>query len=251
MEEAEYDHIAQLEATHWWYAGMRAIARSVVSGLALPAGARILDAGCGAGGGLRWLAEFGTVVGIDLHPAAIRHAVRASTRVARASVQALPHPAGLFDLVTSFEVLYHLAVRDDVGALREVARVLRPGGWLLLRVPAHDWLRGAHDRQVHTRQRYSAGELRVKLAEAGFQVERLTPLGALLLPAALARRLMQRRTEAATDVRLPTPLINAALTWVLAAEAAWLRVADVPFGLSLLAVARKPPLVHAASGSGA
>lgn len=240
MEEAEYDNIARLEATHWWYAGMRAIARSAVSGLALPAGARILDAGCGTGDGLRWLAAFGVVVGIDLHPAAIRHAVRVSTRLARASIQALPHPAGLFDLVTSFEVLYHLAVRDDVGALREFARVLRPGGWLLLRVPAHDWLRGAHDRQVHTRHRYSAGELRARLAAAGFQVVRLTPLGAWLLPAALARRLMQRRAEAATDVRLPAPALNAVLTRLLAAEAAWLRLADVPFGLSLLALARKP-----------
>lgn len=240
MELSEYHNIAQLEADHWWYAGMRAIAQSVLRRVPLPARARLLDAGCGVGGGLGWLAEFGTVVGIDQHPLAAHYAARVSPRVARASVQALPFPAASFDVVTSFEVLYHLAVRDDVAALREFARVLRPGGRLLLRVPAHDWLRGAHDRQVHTRHRYAAGELRAKLTAAGFQVDRLTPVGAGLLPAAVLRRLIQPAQAAHTDVSLPPPLVNTVLRRWLSAEGAWLAWADLPFGLSLLALARAP-----------
>jgi SAM-dependent methyltransferase len=239
METSEYENIARLEAGHWWYAGMRAIARSVLRRMPLPKDARILDAGCGVGGGLKWLREFGTPVGVDLHPAAVRHATGISPLVARASVQALPFPSKSFDLVTSFEVLYHLDVRDDGAALRESARVLRPGAWLLLRVPAHDWLRGAHDRQVHTRHRYAADELRRNLVEAGFHVERLTPLGSFLFPAALLRRLTQRGDEAHTDVTLPPAALNQLLKSMLSAEGAWLRLADVPFGLSLLAVARK------------
>ncbi len=240
MELSEYHNIAQLEADHWWYAGMRAIARSVLRRVPLPPGARLLDAGCGVGGGLRWLAEFGTVTGIDWHPLAAQYASRVSARVARASVQALPFPAASFDAVTSFEVLYHLAVRDDVAALREFARVLRPGGWLLLRVPAHDQLRGAHDRHVHTRHRYAAGELRAKLLAAGFHVQRLTPVGAGLLPLAALRRLVQPAQAAHTDVSLPAPLLNALLRRGLSAEGAWLAWANLPFGLSLLALARAP-----------
>jgi SAM-dependent methyltransferase len=239
VETSEYHNIARLEPTHWWYAGMRAIARSVLAGLPLPKGALILDAGCGVGGGLRWLAEFGAPVGVDWHPVAAQYAAQVSPRVARASVQALPFPEGRFDVVASFEVLYHLAVADDVAALREFARVLKPGGWLVVRLPAHDWLRGAHDRLTHTRHRYAARELRAKLVAAGLRVARLTPVGALLLPPAILRRALQPRAEAHTDVVLPPPGLNRWLAAGLAAERHWLARADLPFGLSLLAVAGK------------
>jgi SAM-dependent methyltransferase len=239
METSEYANIARLEDAHWWYAGMRHIAASLVRGLLLPPNAAILDAGCGVGGGLKWLAEFGTPTGIDLHPLAVAYARQASGRVAQASIQAPPFPANTFDLVTTFEVLYHLSVRDDIGAVRQLARVLRPGGWLLLRVPAHDWLRGAHDRQVHTRKRYTADEVRRLLAGAGLTVRRLTPLGAFLFPAAVLRRLTDRPSAAHSDVTLPPPALNRLLTSTLKAEALWLRRWPLPFGLSVLALAQK------------
>jgi SAM-dependent methyltransferase len=240
MEPSEYENIARLEDRHWWYAGMRAIARGVVRGLPLPPLARILDAGCGVGGGLRWLAAFGLPSGVDLHPLAVAHAARESRRVAQASVSALPFPDASFDLVTSFEVLYHAAVADDVAALRQMARVLRPGGWLVVRLPAHDWLRGAHDRHVHTRHRYGGRELREKLLAAGLSVRRLTFLGAALLPPAILRRAVQSPEDASSDVEMPPVWLNGLLRRVLSAEGVWLRLADVPFGLTLLAVAQKP-----------
>lgn len=239
MEVSEYDNIARLEETHWWYVGMRRIAARLIRRLALPCPARILDAGCGTGGGLRWLAEFGSPTGIDWHPRATAYAAQTSTRVARASVQALPFPPNQFDLVTSFEVLYHLSVSDDVAALREMARVLRPTGWLVVRVPAHNTLRGAHDRQVHTRQRYSKHELRHKIHQAGLQPMRVEYMGAMLLPFAMLRRLRQTAGHAETDVVLPAPIINRALTAVLAAEGWWLEHGHLPIGLSLLALIRK------------
>ncbi len=239
MELSEYDNIAALEDRHWWYAGQRAIACALLRRASLPPQAAILDAGCGAGGGLKWLGEFGAPTGIDFHPRAVQHSARISSRLARASVQALPFPEQAFDLVTSFEVICHLAVADDVAALKEFARVLRPGGWLLLRVPAHDWLRGAHDRHVHTRQRYARHEVGAKLARAGFRVHRLSYAGAFLFPLAIPRRLVQPAAASATDVSLPHPLINRALTRLLAAESLWLTRFDAPFGLSVIALAQK------------
>jgi SAM-dependent methyltransferase len=240
MEASEYDNLARLEARHWWYAGMRRIAQRLLRERGLRPPARILDAGCGAGGGLQWLSAFGAVTGVDVHPLAVRYASQNSARVARASIQALPFPDQAFDLVTSFEVLYHLDVTDDAAALRELARVLRPQGRLLVRVPAHDWLRGAHDRVVHTRRRYAPGELRRKIESAGLSVERLTPVGAMLFPLAALKRLTQNSRAARSDVTLPAPVVNNLLAHALAAEGLWLRRFDLPFGLSLLAMARKP-----------
>jgi SAM-dependent methyltransferase len=240
MESEEYDNIARLEKQHWWYVGMQRIAAAVLGALGLPRQAAILDAGCGVGGGLQWLSAFGVTTGVDLHPLAVRYARQTSDRVARASIQALPFPADRFDLVTSFEVLYHLDVQDDVEALKEFKRVLKPGGWLLVRVPAHDWLRGAHDRQVHTRHRYSARELGDKIARAKLRLMRLTSVGLVLFPFALLTRLTEKEGAAHTDVTLPAPAINRLLTAVLAAEGVWLRRFNLPVGLSLLALAVKP-----------
>jgi|SRR5579859_4832647 len=246
MEPSEYDNIARLEEQHWWYVGMREIAAGMLARIyppvppgARPPARRILDAGCGVGGGLRWLSAFGQVSGIDLHPLAIRYSAQVSPRVGRASVQSLPFASGTFDLVTTFEVLYHLAVSDDVAALAEMRRVLRPGGWLLVRLPAYDWLRGAHDRHVHTRHRYEAAELKSKLSAAGLSVQRITSVGfSFLAPAILLRR-AQTGQQAETDVTLPSALVNQLLLGSLRAEGLWLRTFNLPAGLSLLALAQK------------
>ena len=162
-----------------------------------------------------------------------------SDRLAQASIQALPFPAETFDLVTSFEVLYHLAVTDDLTALREFARVLRPGGWLLVRVPAHDWLRGAHDRQVHTRHRYGRDELKQKIQATGLQIKRITSVGLTLLPFAVLKRVTEKETTTHSDVTLPPFFLNQMLKLLLTAEGLGLRRFNLPLGLSLLGLARK------------
>src|SRR5919197_4541070 len=157
MEREQYAIMARREERHWWYAGMRRVALAVLDQtLRGQTGLRILDAGCGTGGTTLELQRYGEVVGIDLAWEALEPARgRGLTELARASIERLPFASGTFDVATSFEVVYHLGVGSDTTALAEIHRVLKPGGTFLLRVPAHDWLRGAHDRLVHTRHRYT------------------------------------------------------------------------------------------------
>jgi SAM-dependent methyltransferase len=245
MEREQYAIMARREDHHWWYAGMRQVALAVL-GQALDGrrGLRILDAGCGTGGTTIELRRFGEVVGIDLAWEALEPARgRGLSRLARGSIERLPFGAATFDVATSFEVVYHLGVGSDTCALREIRRVLKPGGMFLLRVPAHDWLRGEHDRLVHTRHRYSRGEVLSKLSEAGFGVERLSWANSLLFPPAVAKRLLERsngnHAAAEPDLWQPPPAVNAVLQAMVSVEAlaiphGW----PLPFGLSVLAVAR-------------
>jgi SAM-dependent methyltransferase len=246
VNEDEYERMFEAEETQWWYAGMRAIGLAVLEPplARLGNGHRldILDAGCGTGLNLRHLGERGRALGVDLSPEALRFCRRRGVQAARASLLALPFPDGVFDCVTSFDVLYHTWVTDDRAATRELARVLRPGGLLLLRVPALRLLRGAHDQAVHGRHRYRGGEVRGLLSEAGLAVERLTYCNTLLLPLVAARRTLDRLTgRSGSDVAfLPAPL-EWAFRHALLAEAALLRRGvGLPIGASVVALARKP-----------
>lgn len=240
----------RVEDTLWWYTGMRRIAESLL-GDRLRASRRILDAGCGTGGNLRWLSRFGEAHGIDLAPEAMRFCrTRGLTTVARASVLELPYCDRLFDLVTSFDVVYHLDVSDDVAALRELARVVRPGGALLVRVPAFEQLRSEHDAAVHTRQRYSLEELRSKVKQAGLSVARATYANTLLFPLAAASRLAARTRsrdhrnedldDRRSDVHEVSRPVNRLFGVALGVEAALLSKLSFPVGLSALVVAEKP-----------
>lgn len=238
--------MAAIEDRHWWYSGMRAIVRALLDQVyAQRRDLRILDAGCGTGGNALALRRYGAVVGVDLAPEALALGrPRLPGALARASVLDLPFAGASFDLVTSFDVLYHRAVTDDRRALAESWRVLRPGGRLLLRLPAYDFLRGQHDRAVHTRRRYTRREARALSESCGFVVERCSYANSLLLALALTKRMLERVTPQLarhrSELILPPPLVNAALRWPLAAEAAWLaRGRSFPAGLSVLLLARR------------
>jgi len=245
MEREQYAIMARREERHWWYTGMRRVALAVLdSVLDGQRGLRILDAGCGTGGTTIDLAHFGQVFGVDLAWEALEPArERGLARLARGSIERLPFSNAAFDAVTSFEVVYHLGVANDACALEEIRRVLKPGGVLLLRVPAHDWLRGEHDRLVHTRHRYSRQEVNAKLRAAGFAVTQLSWANTVLFPPAVAKRLLERvrgdSSGAEPDLWQPPAAINTALESAVAVEAALIpRGVPLPFGLSILAVAR-------------
>lgn len=241
MNPEEYAVMFQVEDTHWWYVGMRRLSGVILGKPGVPG--RVLDAGCGTGGNLAFLGQYGPVVGLDYSSLALDLSRRRlGARLINGSILSLPFATESFDLVTSFDVIYHRAVPDDQQAVCELARVLRPGGRLLLRVPAYDWLRGRHDEAVHTRRRYTASDLRQLLVNAGLRSRRLTYANTLLFPLALVKRLLENKGTAhtASDVGpVPAPL-NQAFRLCLTLEAVWLRWTNLPFGLSVFALAEKP-----------
>jgi SAM-dependent methyltransferase len=252
MEREQYAIMARREERHWWYAGMRRVALAVLEpALAGQTDLRILDAGCGTGGTTIELRRFGRVVGVDLAWEALEPARgRGLSRLARASIERLPFANASFDVATSFEVVYHLGVANDMSALIEMRRVLKPGGLFMLRVPAHNWLRGEHDRLVHTRHRYSREEVFGKLTQAGFAVQQLSWANTVLFPPAVAKRMLERSAlrvpssaangvAAEPDLWQPPAVVNGLLEGLVAVEAQAIpRGVPLPFGLSLLAVAR-------------
>jgi SAM-dependent methyltransferase len=242
MEASEYEILAQVEQQHWWYTGMRAIADAWLSQLPVtPQPRRILDAGCGTGGNLSWLQRYGTPLGFDFSSHALSHAPR-SFPLLQASITHMPFADASFDLVTSFEVIYHRGVFDDVQALKECARVLAPTGHLLLRLPAFNWLRGHHDDRVHGARRYTKSDLHHKLAQAGLTPLHTSYVNTLLLPLALWQRLRERQHTdigSESDLQIPSPFVNTMARWALQREANWLALGGrFPVGVSVLCLAR-------------
>ncbi|MCX6024463.1 MAG: class I SAM-dependent methyltransferase [Chloroflexi bacterium] len=244
MDPEQYRIMYEAEDRHWWYVGMRGITFALLDQYVPPGSARrVLDAGCGAGANLEALRRYGPTTGVDISPLALELArTRPGARLTAGSIDRLPFADGVFDLVTCFDVIYHLQVQEDAAALREFRRVLRPGGVLFLRAPAFELLRAAHDTAVHTRQRYQVGPLRAKIEAAGFGTLRATYANTLLFPLAAGMRLAQRLTghsgDHEGDVKPAAPPVNAALRGVLGAEALLLRRFDFPVGVSAVCVAR-------------
>lgn len=246
MNVAEYQRMYEAEERQWWYAGMRALSLALLARpLAQRAQAggplRILDAGCGTGNNLRHLARFGRAFGVDLSEEALAFCRTRGVAAARAALLALPFADARFDCVTSLDVIYHRWVTDDAAAVREMARVLRPGGLLLLRVPALRMLWGAHDEAVHSRHRYRRVEVRRLLEGAGLDVLRATYANTVLFPLVAARRGLDRLTgRHGSDVGfLPGPL-EWAFRNILRAEARVVSRVSLPVGTSVFALARKP-----------
>lgn len=239
MDPRAYPEHAAVEARHWWFRGRRALARREIASWALRPRARVVELGCGTGGNLAMLGALGEVVAIEPDDSARAIAAARHPAVTMlAGVDELKGPA--FDALFAFDVLEHLA--DPPATLRRLRAFAVPGAPLLVTVPQHPWLFGAHDRYLHHRRRYTERSLREHLAAGGFDVERLRPLNALALPAACAVRAVELAREAAGRPARPSPRgmtvppapLNALLRAWYVREPPRPRVA----GLSLLAVAR-------------
>jgi SAM-dependent methyltransferase len=232
----------QAEDQHWWYRGRRTVLERVLTDLRLPARARILDAGCGSGRNMVEFARHGTVTGIELSDTSVALArERGAGDVIEGSVLDMPFEADSFDLAASLDVIEHL--QDDLQALRELRRVVAPGGSLLVTVPAYQWLWSGHDEINHHFRRYTRRSLQRIGEQAGWHQVRTTYFNSLLLPAAILLRVLDRfsrkTTESSLDLWVPPAPVNWLLERPLALEAAMIgRGGRIPAGLSLLAVFR-------------
>lgn len=234
------------EEHQWWYAGMRTIGFALLDeAIAVHGPAReprFLDAGCGSGLNLIHLSRRGRALGVDVSEEALRLCRERGAQAALASVERLPVADASLDCITSFDVLYHRWIRDDTAAVAEMARALRPGGLVVVRVPAFRALWGAHDDAVLSRHRYTLAELEALLREGGFEVWRATYCNFFLLPLVYLRRRLDRATgREGSDVgMLPGPL-EWSFRKLLELEARIVRRVRLPIGTSALAVARKRP----------
>lgn len=240
MEPEEYRRTADAEGRHFWFRELRWIWRGLL-GTPPPGEAwRVLDAGCGTGANLAVLRERHEAIGIDRSMLALDIArSKSDAPLTCASIMEIPYRSESFDVVISTDVIYHRAVSDDVQALREMCRVLRPGGRLVLNVPAFDSLRSAHDRAVHTARRYDRSMLRGRLVAAGLEPARVVYWNSLLLLPAVLTRLVRRHGEGSDIVTPPGP-VNALLTALGRLDAGLALTGILPAGLSVAALARKP-----------
>jgi SAM-dependent methyltransferase len=236
------------EQSHFWFRGFRqyvkpALARAV-AGVHAP---RILDCGCGTGSNLGMLRRYGRAVGFDVTATGVRFAKGHGHTVTQASIAAIPFSAGTFDLVTSFDVFQCLPDAVERSAIAEIARVLKPGGRLLLHVAALEILHGKHSVLSEEVRRYTPSRLRSLVEGGGFEIDRLTFDHMSLLPLMLPVRMWHRATAAGgqvtageSEIAVPTPPVNAALTALVSLEALALRIVNMPIGSSLMCLARKP-----------
>jgi len=249
MEEREYLYMYEEEERHWWYAGMRSIVSTLLPTGSLPANAVALDAGCGTGYNMGWLVrQYGAkVTGLDFSTQALNFCRRRGGQsLVQADAASIPLRGCLFDLVISFDVLTQLKTNSArIAALCEFLRVLKPGGRLLLRVAAYEFLRSSHDTAVMTYHRYCKRELSRAVSDAGFRMRRITYANSVLFPVAFLWRMLKKAGLApeGSDVRSRTrggEGMNRAASSVLRFEAAALRRINFPFGVSIFLLAEKP-----------
>ncbi|HZS48514.1 MAG TPA: methyltransferase domain-containing protein [Blastocatellia bacterium] len=246
MNQAEYETMYRLETHYWWFVARRQLVTSLVNQqIADTKGARILDVGCGTGATRDALTIYGEVFGADMSEEALSFSrSRGGGPLTRSRIERLSFIDGCFDLITALDVLEH--ADDDLASMDELYRALRPGGLLIVTVPAYGFLWSEHDEALHHRRRYAAYELRNKLTRVGFEIERLSFFITFLFFPILAMRFVQnifkKSVEPKTSHIILPDWLNNALIGLLAIERWLLRYINLPFGVTIVCLARKPEL---------
>jgi len=243
MNPSAYTEMAGVQERHWWYVARREILGVQLRQLQLPCDAEILEVGSGTGANLALLAQFGRVTGLEMEQRAIELARRSlgprnDIRLLQGRCpEDLGRVAQRFDLICLFDVLEH--IEQDGASLAGLGSMLKPGGKLLLTVPAYQWMWGPHDTHLHHHRRYSKHLLSARCAEAGLSIARVSHFNTLLFPLAVMGRLFEklRGTNTLGTQAPPTP-VNALLAFTFALERHLLARVSLPFGLSLLLLAQ-------------
>nr|WP_315382614.1 class I SAM-dependent methyltransferase [uncultured Sphingomonas sp.] len=239
MDRIVYDRMAAHDSTHWWYRARRDILADYLARYgAVPKDAKILEIGCGTGHNLPMLGAFGEVDAIEIDPAAREIA---SARLGK-PVGASPLPEltgvqpGSYDLIAVLDVVEH--IEDDVAALKAMASVLKPGGKILITVPAHQWMWSAHDVVNHHKRRYSKATLLASLEKAGLKWRKLRWFNSLLFPVAVAARFAGKLMgKDDSDDSPPPAVLNKAFETIFGLERHLLGRLPMPPGLSIIVIA--------------
>ncbi|MBF0289571.1 MAG: class I SAM-dependent methyltransferase [SAR324 cluster bacterium] len=241
MESREYIKMFEAEDAHWWFVSKRKFAEVLLSAAKQSGPLKILDVGCGTGAMSVFLQQYGSVVSMDFSELALSFCKKRNLRqVCRGDALQLPFMEDSFDVVTVFDVLYHQWIKDDVLALKEFHRILKPNGKLLVTDSAFSFLSGKHDQFVLARERYTVEQMEVRLKQAGFQVCKKSYAFFFTFPVVLMVRLIERfRDKVQTDVSLPSPFVNQFFLKVITLEALLLRYIQFPWGSSILILAEK------------
>ncbi len=242
MDEWRYRELYELEDSHWWFRGRRAVIWSLLRRAGLPPAPRILDAGCGTGRNLVEFGRLGEVEGVDASEDAVTFCHRRGLGgVLRARVDELPYDDGRFGLILATDVIEHLD--DDRRALAELRRVALAGARLVLTVPAYPWLWSEHDVSMHHRRRYTLGRLQRMVAQAGWQPVVRSYFFSFLLPAVAAVRTARRLApgRGRSDLALAPAALGRALELPVLAEAKLIeRGVRLPAGVSVGMVCTAP-----------
>ncbi|SFM69086.1 Methyltransferase domain-containing protein [Ectothiorhodospira mobilis] len=249
MDRDVYQRMIGHQSSHWWFTARRHLLAKVISTeisqseCAAIKPLELLEIGCGPGGNLAMLAEYGQVTATEMDPQALAHArqLMPSLNLLQGS---LPNDHNLqgqqFDLVCLFDVLEH--IQQDAEALEAVFALTKPGGLVMLTVPAYQWLFSEHDRAHHHFRRYTAGALSRLAQRKGFVVDKVGYFNTFLFPVIAARRVLARLTgqSAAQDDRMPAAWLNRLLHRIFAAEAPIVAKHPFPFGVSVVAILKRP-----------
>ncbi len=252
MERHEYKVMYEKENNFWWYRGIHSLVIETIDSLRIPQKkTNLLDAGCGTGRLLELVSnKFQNevkITGIDFSEDAIAFCEQRNlNNIKTGSVTELPFANNSFNIVTSLDVIYHQGVSDDIVALKEFNRVLASNGYLILNLPAYEFMKSNHDKAVHTARRYTSRMLKEKLCIAGFKVKKISYRNSVLFPLALIVRMYQKivtkknQTEQKSDLSTPPQVINLLFEKILKIENRLInKNISLPFGLSVFCIAEK------------
>ncbi len=242
MEKHTYAIMDRVEDSHWWFVGRRAILEEFLRSLNPDSAIKdpkFLDVGCGTGANLEMLSAFGSAEGVDVSDDALEFCRRKGLKVHKGLAEKLPFDDETFDFVTALDVVEHLD--DDVAGLREMSRVLKPGGKTLIFVPAFMWLWGVQDDISNHRIRYTKSQIVDRLRQAGFEIERATYANWTFFAPILAGRTLMKITgvKPESENNITISGLNGVFGSIFGAERFWLRHFDFPFGVSIVITASK------------